>query len=100
MTSDQVMNRILLPALETAKATLPGLDRAETFTAETSIYGTERGLLDSLNLVSFVMIVEDEIKRETGRELQISARDVFGAESNPFATLRDFSHFLAKKLES
>ena len=99
MTEGQIMEKVLLPAIQRANLTLPNFC-VEHPTDETALYGNDRALLDSLNLVSFVFIVEEILEKAAGRSVTISAADVLNQEVNPFSSLRALAIFLTSKLET
>jgi hypothetical protein len=97
MTEQQILDSIVIPSMRTATANLPGLD-AQTLTIDTPLYGVDHAVLDSMNLVSFVFLVEDEIKKVTGKEIKITAQDVLNPEKNPFGNPKALALFLKDKL--
>ncbi len=64
------------------------------------LYGKPNAVLDSLNLVSFVFLLEEEIESVFNQKITISTQDVLNTDNPPFASLDNLSEFLFKKLVS
>ncbi len=64
------------------------------------LYGKPNAVLDSLNLVSFVFLLEEEIEIVLGAKIIISTQDVLDPENLPFASLDNLSEFIIRKLNA
>lgn len=62
-------------------------------------YGKPNAILDSLNLVSFVFLLEEEIESAVNKKIIITTQDVLNTEQPPFASLDNLCAFILKKLE-
>lgn len=93
----EILEKVIEPSLEEAEATIPFFslpsDRAKVV-----LYGSTGALLDSLNLVSFVFIIEEKIKKSLKAEIKITTQDVLDTDKNPFASIENLNKFLYLKL--
>lgn len=70
----------------------------ENVDSSTVFYGLPGAVLDSLNLVSFVFIIEDEVERVTKKPIKITTEDVLETQTPPFANIENLCHFLQSKM--
>lgn len=62
------------------------------------LYGAPGAVLDSLNLVAFVFLIEEEVTRQLKLAIEITTDDVLGANQNPFSSAACLREFLEAKL--
>lgn len=98
MTETEIIEKIIAPALDRADNEMPNFE-IKKVSNETPLYGSSDAILDSLNLVTFVFIVEEEFERALGKSLKITTQDVIASEDPPFANLRALATFLKQKAE-
>lgn len=65
---------------------------------ETVLYGTG-GSLDSLNLVSLILDVEQAINDETGGQVVLADERALAMRRNPFCDIRSFADHVVARLE-
>lgn len=63
-----------------------------------ALFDVPGALLDSLNLISFVFIIEDEFERITGKKTKITTEDVLKSTETPFQTTDTLEAFLARRI--
>jgi hypothetical protein len=97
MQKEEIFSQIIGPALEIASATMPGID-LKKLTPDLILYGASGAILDSINLVSFIFILEETLKNVLGREFRITAQDMFGRVRNPFSSLTELTDFIDSQL--
>lgn len=95
MNRDDVV-RAICEAIERANELRDPGDRLGS-SEETVLYGTE-GSLDSLNLVSLILDVEQAINDATGRELVLADERAMAMRRNPFRDVRSFADHVAARL--
>jgi acyl carrier protein len=98
MDTREIFVKVIAPGIERANNEMPGFD-LPGLDETTPLYGVKGAILDSLNLISFVFIIEEEFKRVTGKTLKITTQDVLNSDSPPFANLFSLSKFLKEKLQ-
>lgn len=99
MKENEILETIVFPALRTAHATMPGLS-LENPSPGLVLYGADGAVLDSLNLVSFVFILEEEVRKASGKNVTITVHDLIGQDVNPFSSLPALATFLRAKIEA
>ena len=62
------------------------------------LYGTT-GVLESLDFVTFIMEIEEQIQGEFGVDLMITDENLLSKEKSPFSTLGTLTEYLTKVLE-
>lgn len=62
------------------------------------LYGTS-GVLESLDFVTFIMEIEEQIQEEFGVDLMITDENLLSKEKSPFSTLGTLTEYLAKVLD-
>ena len=72
--------------------------RLKNITPDQNFFGGSGAALDSLNLVSFIFILEDEILSVTGKKLKVSTNDILDKQEAPFRNLRSMEAWLTRKL--
>lgn len=97
MTVDEILNQIVMPAIAKAEREIPNLN-FKSFSDTTPLYGPSGAVLDSLNLVSFVFLLENFIESKFKKKIEITTADVLNTDQPPFANVHSLSRFLAEKL--
>ena len=97
MELDAIRNNIVMPAIRRANETMPHFN-LENVDATTVFYGLPGAVLDSLNLVSFVFIIEDEVARQAKKAIKITTEDVLETQTPPFANIENLCRFLQDKM--
>jgi hypothetical protein len=98
MLKDEIIAGVLTPALRRAHAEMPNFNLNQ-LSEHDALYGVPGSILDSLNLITFVFIIEDEFERYTGKKLKITTQDVLRSVNPPFKSLQALSDFLVSKTE-
>lgn len=62
------------------------------------LYG-KSGVLESLDFVTFIMEVEEQVKEEFGADLMITDENLLSKEKSPFSTLGTLTDYLAESLK-
>lgn len=96
MTEREILEQIVMYALSRANAEIPNL-RLDNVTESTPLYGPSGSVLDSLNLVSFVFLLENIIEEKMHKKITISTADVLNTEHPPFANILTLSKFVKEK---
>lgn len=98
MNTADIKSQILLPAISRANETMPNffLDKIDDSVV---FYGRPKAILDSLNLVSFVFILEEQIEERLKVKITITTQDVLDTEKAPFGSLENLSQFLLNKIQ-
>lgn len=92
-----IRNDIVMPAIQRANETMPHFN-LENVDDSTVFYGLPGAVLDSLNLVSFVFIIEDEVAAKSGKNIKITTEDVLETTTPPFANLSNLCRFIQSKM--
>lgn len=97
MTEKEILDQIIMPAimradLEIAHLKLSGVNES------TPLYGPVGSVLDSLNLVSFVFLLENVIEEKLQKKIEITTADVLNTDHPPFANILTLSKFLKNKI--
>ena len=95
MTGDWI-HAALKSSLERADAELAGV-KLHGLTEEQNLFGGKGSALDSLSLVSFIFILEEEFFRVTGKKIKISTQDILSGEEAPFRNLKTLENWLTRK---
>lgn len=98
MTSDEIIKTILYPAIEKANQNMPNFSIG-VLSESTPLYGETNAILDSLNLVSWIFLIEEQVQSVTGVDFKFSTQDILNREEAPFANLKSLSLFLKVKIE-
>lgn len=61
------------------------------------LYG-QHGVFDSLQLVDFIMVLEEKIVERVGAPVSIVSEKAFSRQVNPFATVTTLLDFVAEEL--
>ena len=66
---------------------------------DSPLYGAS-GILESLNLVSFITEVEEQIKAEFGMDITITDENLLSKAKSPFSSLRTLVDYLEDVLKA
>jgi len=69
-----------------------------TKSPDAPLYGAT-GKLESLDFVTFIMEVEEKIKREFGVDITIADENLLSKEKSPFSSLRTLIEYLEEILK-
>ena len=95
MTSDSIQIAIK-NSLERADNELAGV-KLKDLSPEQNLFGGKGSALDSLGLVSFIFILEEEFHKATGKTIKISTLDILSKEEAPFRNLNSLADWLRPK---
>ena len=98
LSDNEIMQMILYPAIQKANKTMPNFS-LDMISEMTPLYGEADAVLDSLNLVSWIFIVEEEAKAVTGQEIKFTTQDILNRQTPPFANLTALAQFIKNKLQ-
>lgn len=98
MSLEKIMEHIIQPALDRAGDLIPYFEVPKE-PSRLILFGLPGAVLDSLNLVSFVFILEEEVERATGVQIKITTQDVIETETPPFSSLGNLEQFLSRKIK-
>lgn len=96
MTENEILEQIVMYAIKRANAEIPNL-RLDNVTHSTPLYGPLGSVLDSLNLVSFVFLLENIVEEKMHKKITITTADVLNTEHPPFANVLTLSKFVREK---
>jgi acyl carrier protein len=96
ISEQMIMDTVILPAIRTASQRVPRFS-LQSAGESTPLYGSQGASLDSMGLVSFIFILEEEFQKSLGRPIKISAQDVLRGGDNPFSSLSALARFLKSK---
>lgn len=99
MNSKEILEKIISPSIETANLTMPNF-KLDQLNQDTIFYGKENAVLDSLNLVSFIFILEEQIEKVSQKKVTITTQDVLDSNQPPFLNLENLIFFINKKINS
>lgn len=85
------LSEFLFPAVAEAKRTIKSAATLEP-AAESRLYG--EGGLDSMGLVQFIVLVEEQIEDKTGLELTLASDKAMSRKSSPFRTLQTLAEYI------
>ncbi len=95
MINDKV-KAVLQNSIERADLEIAGVRLGE-LNSEQPLFGGKGSALDSLNLVAFIFIIEDEFKKITGKTIKISTQDILSKEECPFRHLEGLANWLSQR---
>ena len=95
MKNDKVVT-VIKNAIERADLEIAGVRLGE-LSSEQPLFGGKGSALDSLNLVTFIFIIEDEFKKITGKTIKISTQDILSKEECPFRHLAGLETWLSQR---
>ena len=89
-----VLSDILYPTVEGARA-LPGFDKLQA-SPHSPLFGD--GGLDSMGLVSFIVMVEERIEDVTGVALTLASDKAMSRRTSPFQSLGTLAEYVRECL--
>lgn len=92
----EIRAQVVNSALEKAKETIPFFELPAD-ESDVVLYGQAGAVLDSLNLITFVFLLEEIFTEKLGLPLKITTEDVLNEKTNPFASLDRLTEFLRSK---
>jgi hypothetical protein len=98
LSEAEIMRQVVLPTIERAKVQIPYF-ACENPTDETPLYGVAHAVMDSLNLVTFIFLLEEQIQRAKNQSFTIDTQDILNQSDNPFANLKSLTRFLKIKFD-
>lgn len=93
-----VRENVIMPAIQKANETMPNFFLSK-IDENIVFYGRPKAILDSLNLVSFVFILEEQVENYFKIKITITTQDVLDTETAPFASFDNLSQFLLLKIQ-
>ncbi len=90
------LSEILFPAVDDAKRTIKAAAAMER-TGDTILYGD--GGLDSMGLVQFIVLAEEQVEDRTGVELTLASDKAMSRKSSPFRTLATLAEYIDECLK-
>lgn len=91
-----VMHEIIYLAVDDVNATLP-LERKIIKSPDTRLLGKDV-LLDSIQLVSFVMSIEEVILDLIGKDITLLTEEAMAREPSPLASLNNLNDYVIERL--
>lgn len=91
-----MINQVIQNALTRADNELAGV-RLKGLSPEVNFFGGKGSALDSLNLVSFIFILEEEFTKVTGKPIKITTQDILSKDDAPFRNLNSLESWLTRK---
>ncbi|MES2527132.1 MAG: hypothetical protein V4598_08585 [Bdellovibrionota bacterium] len=98
MNHNEIVTKIIAASFQRANNEIPGFEA--TPSPELPMFDVPGAILDSLNLITFVFILEDEIKKATGLKVKITTEDVLNNSESPFRSVQGISDFLLRKVRN
>ena len=65
---------------------------------ETVLFGAEGAILDSLNLVAFIFLIEEQVQAVFKMDIKFTPDDILNNELAPFLSVKNMGNFVRKKL--
>ena len=93
-----IMQHIIYPAIDDINETLPA-DRKIRKSADYCLIGKDV-LLDSIQIVSFIVAIEEVILDVTGNDISLINEEVMSRASNPLTSLTHLANYVAECLEN
>ena len=93
---DRIQKAIYL-AVDKVNKQLPGGIKLEK-SPDAVLYG-KSGVLESLDFVTFIMEIEEQVQEEFGVDLMITDENLLSKEKSPFSTLGTLTDYLAEALK-
>lgn len=89
---DPRLTAALFSAIDQANALFPP-DKQVERSLDAGLYGGTAGVLDSIQLVSLIVAVEENIQEAFGVAVQLSTAKAFSQKNSPFRTVRSLAEF-------
>lgn len=97
MTKEEIVKQVIISTIKKAESTIPNF-KILTINESINIYGGANALLDSLNLISFIFLLEEEIEVKLKLKFKFETRDILLTENPPFANLDNLVNFICSKI--
>ena len=97
MPTEEEILRLIYGAIDEVNASRPAEERFEA-TVTSILYGDD-GLLDSLALVSLIVLTEDLVNDAFDTALTLADARAMSMERSPFRTVGSFAAFIVQRLE-
>lgn len=97
MSTEDRIRRVLSVTVEETNRELPP-DRQLADAIDTELFG-ESGVLDSLQLVTFVLVLEDHLRDEFQQPISLTDDRAMSQRNSPFRSLRSLATYLQTVVE-
>ena len=97
MTNQERITKSIYAAVDKVNTQLPKGTRLDK-SPDAVLYG-KSGVLESLDFVTFIMEIEEQIQQEFGVDLMITDENLLSKEKSPFSTLGTLTDYLAEALK-
>lgn len=97
MDRNGILDGIVYPAVAEFAPTLEAPERFAS-TPDCALFGCDDAVLDSLGLVTFLIVVEEGIEFGTGRSITLASEHAMSRESSPFQTLGSLADYIGELL--
>lgn len=98
-SQDQIIETIIKPCLEKANVFIPHVEVKNNL-ENVIFYGQEQAILDSLNLVNFIFLIEEQVLEVYKTNLKFETEDILNTELKPFLNVNNLSKFLELKMKA
>ncbi len=98
MNHKDTVSQIINGSFQRANNEIPGFEASPS--PDLPMFDVPGAILDSLNLITFVFILEDEFARATGKKIKITTEDVLNNSESPFRSVEGISDFLLRKVRN
>lgn len=96
METNEVYEKIIIPAIDELNASLNENQRTGS-AKETRLIG-EGASLDSLQLVSLIVLIEEHAYSQTGKQVTIASEKAVARASSPFKTVNSLTDYVHELL--
>ena len=97
MTPDEKLTQLIFDAIEEINTQLSEEQRLEK-TLTTALYG-DKGKLDSLGLVNFIVAVEQKLHDEFGFPVTLATERALSQQHSPFRTVHSLTNYITELLQ-
>ena len=95
--SKNTLEDIVYPAVDEIKHVLPEGAKLHR-SPETVLFGNG-AVLDSINLVNFILAVEERAEAVTGRQIRLVTENAMSRSKSPFKTLQTISDYVDELMQ-
>jgi len=92
MIDNNVIDRIISEAISEVNKQLPKRDKISDY--KTSEYFGDNGKLDSLGLINFIVILEEEINKNLNIQTTLAKEELINTENSPFKNYKNLSEYI------
>lgn len=96
MTQSETIEKLIYPVIDEIKGTLPDPERLKK-SPDTALFGSDAAL-DSLGLVSFIVLVEERIEGHSGRGIRLVSANAMSRKNSPFRTVATLADYIVELL--